>query len=738
VTRESQAPAARPSRLGLSEFPDERFEPVEGGEGRFETLLLAGLLLAAIVGWILAGRRIEAPWIFGDELTYSEYAKSFADSGEFLFREQSGQFVSIYPALIAPAWLADSIETAYAVAKAINVVLMASAVIPLYLWARRIVSPGLALLPALLVLLMPSFVYTGMLMTESAFLPTFLLAAFAVAVTLERPTLLRQIFALAALALAVLVRIQGFVFLVIVPTAVVFKAALDLRAEGRPIRPRALAEKLSPYTWVGGLAAIALLVFAVVMTARGHEVTAALGAYEDVPDADYTAGETLRWTVSHFGGLSLAVGLIPVSALIVLVVLAWQRGSSFTPAERAYLAVTVAAIPWVVLQAAAFASEFSLRVQERNMFYLAPLLHLALVVWLARGLPRPAHATSVAVLLPTALLVALPLESLLNVSITTDTFALIPFLRLSDLLSGGTHSARIVLVAGAVGAGLLFSALPRWFVRPVIPAALGVFLLLSAYSVSGSTRTQSHAKRFAYALDANANWIDDRLGPDGNAALLFTPELNLDPDVALQSEFWNRSVRDVYNFGAPAYIFPGVDLALDRRTGLLATATGARPQPPFAVIDTTSTSLAGRLIAQNGRLGLFRLDGPLRLATESEGIEADGWTGRDASYSQYWNQRNAPGVMAIELSRTGVPKHVPQTDVRIEIATLGIRGSRSTPVRETETVRSGRVRTLRLPVPRPPFRIRLHVDRTFSPADYGEPDTRQLGVRVAFLLRPRG
>jgi hypothetical protein len=116
VTRDSQAPSARPSRLALSEFPDERFEPVEGGEGRFESILVAGLLLAAVVGWIIAGRRIEAPWIFGDELTYSEYAKSFADSGEFLFREQPGEFVSIYPALIAPAWLADSVTTAYSIA----------------------------------------------------------------------------------------------------------------------------------------------------------------------------------------------------------------------------------------------------------------------------------------------------------------------------------------------------------------------------------------------------------------------------------------------------------------------------------------------------------------------------------------------------------------------------------------------------------------------------------------------
>src|SRR5688500_14272436 len=85
------ATAAR-SRLALSEFPEERFEPVEPGRAIFHWVLLGLLLLAATLGWILAGRRIEAPWIMGDELTYSEYAKSFAESGEFLFREEPTRF----------------------------------------------------------------------------------------------------------------------------------------------------------------------------------------------------------------------------------------------------------------------------------------------------------------------------------------------------------------------------------------------------------------------------------------------------------------------------------------------------------------------------------------------------------------------------------------------------------------------------------------------------------------------
>ena len=51
--------------------------------------------------------------------------------------------------------------------------------------------------------------------------------------------------------------------------------------------------------------------------------------------------------------------------------------------------MTAAAVPLVVVEVAAFASRFSLRVEDRYMFFLAPLLFLAFVLWLERGVPRP-------------------------------------------------------------------------------------------------------------------------------------------------------------------------------------------------------------------------------------------------------------------------------------------------------------------------------------------------------------
>ena len=48
----------------------------------------------------------------------------------------------------------------------------------------------------------------------------------------------------------------------------------------------------------------------------------------------------------------------------------------------------------------------------------------------------------------------------------------------------------------------------------------------------------------------------------------------------------------------------------------------------------------------------------------------------------------------------------------------------------TWTVRSGTARSFTLPTPNAPYRLEIHVNPTFSPANYGQPDIRQLGAQV--------
>src|SRR4051812_39624617 len=196
-------------------------------------LLCAGaLLLVAVVRFWIAGR-IPTPWIMVDEVIYSELAKSFEAHGNFLIRDHAADVPSVlYPVAIAPAWIADSIPTAYGIAKAINVLLMTSTVVPVYLWARRLATSRWALVACALVLVMPSMLYTGVLMSENAFLPLFLAATSTLALALERPTLLRQALLLGFVVLAVGVRLQALVLIPIILAAAALKVLVDARVPG--------------------------------------------------------------------------------------------------------------------------------------------------------------------------------------------------------------------------------------------------------------------------------------------------------------------------------------------------------------------------------------------------------------------------------------------------------------------------------------------------------------------------
>jgi hypothetical protein len=52
-------------------------------------------------------------------------------------------------------------------------------------------------------------------------------------------------------------------------------------------------------------------------------------------------------------------------------------------------------------------------------------------------------------------------------------------------------------------------------------------------------------------------------------------------------------------------------------------------------------------------------------------------------------------------------------------------------------IHAGQQRTLDLRAPPAPFEARVTVSPTFSPADFGQGDTRQLGAQLGFDFRPQ-
>jgi hypothetical protein len=728
---------ATESRLRERRLRASRVERVLPEGSLAVTFIFAGTVLLALVVRLVLADRIVTPWIMIDELIYSELAKNFGDHGEFLLRDSASNFYNVaYPILIAPAWLTESVETAYSVARVINVVVMVSAAVPVYFWGTRLMSAGYALLAAALVLLMPSLTYTGMLMTENAFLPTVVSACFAIALTLERPTLFRQALALTAIALTCLVRPQGLVLLPVYLTALALKLAFDLRASGSARGVRYVRDELVRFLPT----ALALVFLAggyvVVKALQGAGLETGLGAYGGVVNIDYDISDAANWVVDHFAEIGLSVAIIPVSALVILFGLS-VRGWASSPAERAFVAVAASAFVLVVIQAATFASRFSFRIEERNMFSVAPLLFLALSLWLARGLPRPPLLTAIAALVPAALLFSLDLRSLLNIGILSDTFGLIPLLRLSQLIEGGVDWVERLMWAGGLAAALAFALLPRRLANVVLPAGVALFLLLSSYSVFGSIRDHARAT-LALTSTSNPSWIDERIGSRSDAAFLYgaTTEPFGEAQIMWQTEFWNRSVGTIYVLGPPEPGLTGSPASLHPVSGRIV------PQPDrgspsanirYAIVPT-NLQLAGSLIAQQGRLSLYRIDPPMRLATYLGGVQPDGWMSSIAALNHY-SIPSRRGRLQVRLSRQGWAAPSPPGQVTIKVGRLvdvgGLPGIGRVTAARTGTIRSGTARRFTIPTPRIPYRLEIHVEPTFSPANYGQADTRQLGAQVA-------
>jgi hypothetical protein len=201
----------------------------------------------------------------------------------------------------------------------------------------------------------------------------------------------------------------------------------------------------------------------------------------------------------------------------------------------------------------------------------------------------------------------------------------------------------------------------------------------------------------------------------------------------LQLKFWNRSLASVVNMGTPEVCpLPERSATIDPMSGRIAV-----PGPPVThVVAEKGLDLAGTELAAEGPLALYRVSSPVSLASTRNGIYGDGWTSGEAAITQYRTARDRAGRARLGISRTGwTGPDVPGT-VTIRIVPLeGSATARQTTSR-TLVIHSRQSRVVTLPTPKPPFRIEVSVDPTFSPAAFGLADSRQLGVQFDYEFLP--
>jgi len=666
--------------------------------------------LAAIVvvstlvrAWLARG--MTAPFVFVDELVYWELARSLADTGSYAVRGvPTSGYSLLYPALLAPVtWLTDALPTAYGLAKALNSLVMSLAAVPAWLLARRVSGRWLALLAAVLAVALPSLAYTATVVTENLFYPVALVVAWSLVRVLELPSWRRVALLAGALAAALATRSQalGFVAAVVVAPFVLALVARDRRLL-RPFAPL-----------LGAVVALSALVVGAQL-ARGRSLSDLLGAYSVVGEGGYDVGDVLRFWLWHVEELTLYVAVVPTIVLIVLVAI----GPQLPARLREHVAATLALVATSTLVVGAFASRFaSDRVQDRYLFFLAPLVLVAVLGWVAIGAPRPRVPLVVGTVVAVGLVVAFPYTRFIGEPAKSDSFGLIPLWTANENLLGGSYRLTVLVIALLLAA--LVAIVPARHAVAVPLVLLGLFVVLSRPVWSGphGVLRSGEGALFQGIRGVDRDWIDERA--DGDVAVLWTGRA--DRFTVNLNEFFNRRVGPVFYTSAPTPGGFGEQPVRVDRNGIVRTADGGSVDLPYALLDGSVTPDGAALERDELGMTLWRLHGPLASLTKVGGVyPGDTWSGPVATWRRL---RCTGGELRVRMHSdptlfAGRLTHV--------LASVGGR-----PVARIAVPPEGSVA---LPVPLTPSNgtctVRFTVDPTLVPADVlpDSTDRRELGV----------
>jgi hypothetical protein len=577
--------------------------------------------LAALVGVSAALRAwaaldVPSPWFVPDEMVYGELGKSLYRDGHLEILGAPTAFYSlVYPAFVGlPLSFGHAGYVALKVAQAVVLSLTA---VPAYLWARSLGARAWALAAAGLTLALPGLAFAGFVMSEVLFTPLVVLAAWAMARAVERPTLGRQALLLGAILVACATRLQAIVLVPVLMLAIALAAAFG-RTWLRAVRPFAPT--------LGGLLLVAVLVGIVRLMSGGS----VLGAYQATASTSYTLGDVGRFVLYHAADVLLLTALVPVVAIALL---AWEaaRGRERDPAVRAYLAVAIALAAGLVVQVGLFTSTFTGRLAERNVLGLAPVVFVGFAVWLARGLPRPRVVTVVVSLTAVLLLAVVPWQRLVTEAGEPDSFSVISLYHIH--LSYSSFGTRSFLLLAAAELLVTLVLVPRSLAW-LLPVTVAV--LLGAASIETSRVVARQARGYGTVVGPHEDWID-RATADP-ASYLYSGEVRWSGGgPAWVTLFWNDRVKHVFDLYGSEVLGPVPQRRVHPAPDGRLLLPDGRPAPIRTVVASTKLVFFGRTLTSQPAydLALWRLDSPARLAGRLLGVDRQSMINRRATLRVY-------------------------------------------------------------------------------------------------------
>jgi Dolichyl-phosphate-mannose-protein mannosyltransferase len=712
-----------------------RARPAARGRATADRILAAFPLLSVFfwLGAVYAWQvwRHGSPWLFTDELQFTQLSRAIAETGHAARRGEPHSFDTLYTYLTAPAWRVSSVHHAYDAIRYLNVVVMTAAVFPAYKLARFVVGRRAALFAATGAIVIPSFAYTGLIVEEPlAYTYSTLCLYLIVAALLHRS---RWWIAGAAAASLVAPFVRGE--LIVIPATYALGALFLAWQSAQAQRWRA---RWSLEDWIGAgvLVVGACVLVSAVFGHRSQEWLIATGFY---PHRMWTLG------MRAAGALAIGVAIFPFVAGLASL---WRGPGEIVRDEtRVFRSVFFAAIitfgMYAAVKASFISTTFGTYTVERNLIYLSPLLFVGTALWAER---RAAHPVAVAAAAAFALYLVLttPYEMGTHFYSQSPGFALLEwFNRTSFAFLTPTGAKIVLLLILALTVAVLLA--PRFLPRVGVAAALAACAFTLAWSfageLAGASASNSYASSFLSNIRGDPTWLDQATQ---GAPTLYLGQQMQDSNSEWLLEFWNRSLRAVWSLDGTAQ-GPGPFLTPD----LKATDGTLSPDPhyPYVVADR-GISIVGKALGRHFHEAggsyvpwrLYRVSGPLRLRWAYVGVQPDGWMGSDSSYTRYSSPGNRPGTMIVRLTRApGTP-----ATARVAIGNV-VRGPDKQPhLGRDVNVHTGRLTAkqdlvFKLRAPGPRFRVEVHVAPTFKPIDVTNgrlSDARELGAQVTYTFKP--
>ncbi|MCY7301658.1 MAG: glycosyltransferase family 39 protein [Thermoleophilia bacterium] len=581
-------------------------------QNRMRTALpIIAVVSVSAVLRVAASRSFEAPWIAPDEMIYGLLGRSLWETGQSSLLGQPAPFYGGYPLLVGLPLHLLGVATAVATIQVGQAILMSLAAAAVWAWARPLAGNAWALAAAALTACLPALAYSGLLMSEAAFLPAATLALWLTARTITQPSQGRQAALLGALGLATAARLQGVILVPILVTAVLLAAWFA--------RDRRVFTRLS-LTWATlGVLVASWIAFRLV--ADGG-VSGVLGAYSGTLGSGYDARDVAHFVFYHVGDVFLLVLGIPLVALGVLAYGA-ARGRESNAGVRTLAAVSLAAALWLPLQVGVFASRYVGHLAERDLIVVAPPLFVCLGVWLARGVPRPQPATSIIAFAIAVPAVLLPVRTLVTPFAAPDAFMILPMQHLLE-----ATSARFVEVSWTLFAVLLVViavAIPRR-AAALVPAMIGIGLIAASALASSEITRLARIDNDRFFGTAGRTWVNDV----ATEQVTYLYDGSAYWNAAWKTAFWNDRIRRIVRLPGPSVgslpatiVEPGFDGALVTEQGVKLEGRRILASTAFAFVGEPVAEIAQKDLDQAG-LRLWRTPGPPRLSTWITGLKPNG------------------------------------------------------------------------------------------------------------------